>query len=150
VRDVRLIVSKLFCLGLSVVVFSSWDAYYPPFIANEYKHAVYVEAILSDGSRFKGVFLEPGITFSTTRTKGITCVGIKVYSEDEVLLAEYSEDILNELKAKAVDDREFWALTERGIFFIPSEYGGSERRKYLEMLYATMKYNCDSKDATTN
>ena len=148
-RDVRLIVSKLFCLGLSVVVFSSWDVAYPPIITNEYQHAVYVEAIYSDGSRFKSI-RKPGIS-SFTRKKGITCVSIKVYSEDEVLLAEYSEDVLNELKAKAVDDLESWALTERGIFLIPRGYGGvDETKKYLEMLYATMKYNCDSKDATAN
>jgi len=140
-------VKTVFCLGFFVVIFSSWDAVYPPIIVNDYKHAIELELVYSSG-KLGGGFMEPGISFFE-RHKGFTCASMKVYSKDGVLLAEYPEDVITELKAKSIDDYERWVLNEKGIFLIPKAcINGYE--KYLEMLYATMKHNCGSKDATDN
>lgn len=136
-RDIYLTVGKVLCLGFLVPTLLGITIVRPPHFHNGYEYTVRLEVELSDNmpGSFAGSFtLEPNIGV-LNQTKGITCTGITVYSEDGVLLAEYPEEVLNELKAKSVDDYEFWVVTEEGLFMIPKGHTSPNKRmEYIESI----------------
>jgi len=132
-RNIYLTVGKVLCLGFLVLTLLGIEIFRPPYFHNGYEYTVRVEIERGDNETID-ISMEPGIDL-LNQEKGITFISITVYSEDGVLLAEYPEEVLNELKDKSVDNYEFWVVTEEGLFLIPKKHSGSnEWREYLESI----------------
>ena len=126
-------VGKVLCLGFLVPTLLGWDKFPMPNFRNGYEYTVRVVIEYSDNVP-ANITLKPEVGFRYDKEE-VTFISITVYSEDGVLLAEYPEEVLNELKAKSVDDYEFWVVTEEGLFLLPEGHTSPNTwREYLESI----------------
>jgi hypothetical protein len=100
-----------------LILLSSCDFIVPPFVTNGYSYTVILNISINESEY--NINLKSGLSL-LQRRRGTIIKTIKILSENKKILAEYTEDIINQVKKNKKIKDERYIVTEKGLYLLES------------------------------
>lgn len=135
---------KVFLIGV-VGIFCLFgfacDLMVPPYVGSESAKDIYIQIAYLSGEvsgKLKFSYREK----MCHRKKGEKVKNIKIFDGTDKLIAEYSEEYLNNLRKSAKYKDEFWVVTEKALYLIPQTHQkGNAWLEYVKSLEQATEKN---------